>query len=449
MEPVDTKIPVDSDALRANIGKTAQEVVIPPRYLPLVDAVEGYYGVRTPLADTLNEYFHTFRNVDLLIDGFQTILLRNWSYFERSEDRMRLFTLLSELVLGLLETPLTTQQTSLLLRQLITWSTSALSGPHAEAYDEPLLKIARILEHELPLRPFAFLERDTLIHNLVQAAAKRPALQKAFSVLYRSLLLLGYRLLAERLPLPAWATSADAELTNKQTVAARFADLAPAAMARLIEQAESAPNDKLLSSELPPFSTILDRAIDQVFRIDDIEDRFAVCLYFLKDDTLGYRQNEVMVDLLGVVRQLMAPERPLDVDTILARLTRFFRQRDNQFLLMRFQCYEAIGVAIGQAGNVAAADHLIEDVLSWKFQYPEIEGTSGRRWSTPSISPRSAAGCTSSNPTPPCTSAWPQPSTCNSGWAVCTSPTPTCSSAMSPASSTLTSGPSTSSPNNC
>ena len=32
-----------------------------------------------------------------------------------------------------------------------------------------------------------------------------------------------------------------------------------------------------------------------------------MCLYFLKDDTLGYRQNEVMVDLLGVVKQLHAP----------------------------------------------------------------------------------------------------------------------------------------------
>ena len=374
MEPIDIQIPLDSDALRANIDKTAQQVVIPPRYLPLVDAVQGYYGVRTPLSDTLSEYFHNFRNVDLLIDGFQTILLRNWSYFERSEDRTQLFTLLSELVLDLLDTPLSTQQTSLLLRQLITWSTTALGGPHSDSYDEPLLSIAETLQRELPLRPFAFLERDTLIHNLVRQAAKRPALEPAFSALFRSLLLLGYRLLAERLPLPAWATSPEAELTDKPAVAARFTELAPDAMAELIRRAESAPEEKLLSSDLPPFSTLLDRAIDQVFRIDDIEDRFAVCLYFLKDDTLGYRQNEVMVDLLGVVRQLMAPEQHMDVDTILARLTGFFRQRENQFLLMRFQCYEAIGVAIGQAGNVAAADHLIEDVLSWKFQYPEIQG---------------------------------------------------------------------------
>ena len=269
MKPIDIQIPVDSDALRANIGKTAQQVVIPPRYLPLVEAVQGYYGVRTPLSDTLSEYFHTFRNVDLLIDGFQTILLRNWSYFERSDDRGELFTLLSELVLDLLDTPLSTQQTSLLLRQLITWSTSALSGPHPDAYDEPLRTIAETLCRELPLRPFAFLERDTLIHNLVRQAAKRPGLEPGFSSLFRSLLLLGYRLLAERLPIPAWAMSPEAELTDKPAVAGRFPELAPEAMAALIERAETVSDQELLGSDLPAFSTLLDRAIDQVFRIDD------------------------------------------------------------------------------------------------------------------------------------------------------------------------------------
>ena len=80
-------VPFDSDALRANIATTAQEVVIPDRYQPLLEAVEGLHGVRASLAETLGEYFHTFRNADLLVEGFQTTLLRNWPYFERSDDR--------------------------------------------------------------------------------------------------------------------------------------------------------------------------------------------------------------------------------------------------------------------------------------------------------------------------------------------------------------------------
>ncbi len=66
---------------------------------------------------------------------------------------------------------------------------------------------------------------------------------------------------------------------------------------------------------------------------------------------------------------------------ILSRLTDFFRDRDNQFLLMRFKCYEAIGVAIGEASNVKAVDHVVEDILSWRFQYPDIRGATDE-WAT-------------------------------------------------------------------
>jgi hypothetical protein len=37
MDPIE--IPVDSDALRANLPDTAQTVVIPDRYKPLLEAV--------------------------------------------------------------------------------------------------------------------------------------------------------------------------------------------------------------------------------------------------------------------------------------------------------------------------------------------------------------------------------------------------------------------------
>ena len=63
-------LPFDSEALRANLANTAQEVVI-LRYPPLLEAVDGLHGVRSSLADTMGEYFHTFRNAESLVDGFQ------------------------------------------------------------------------------------------------------------------------------------------------------------------------------------------------------------------------------------------------------------------------------------------------------------------------------------------------------------------------------------------
>jgi pyruvate,orthophosphate dikinase len=368
------QVPFDSDALRANIHRTAQKVVIPDHYLPLVEAVQRFYGVRTPLEETLGEYFHTFRNADAIIEGFQTTLLRNWTYFERSERRSELFGLLAELVLKLFDAHLSDAQFSLLLRQLLMWSSATINGPHGDEYDDSLRLIGEELARLLRRQPIPFLERDSLLRDLVEKATGRPALAPAFFSLYRSVLGRSYRRIEERLGIPDWAAAQGPELTDAVAVAERFGFLARKELSALVHRAKAAPEQKLLSADLPTLSDILQRATDQVFHVENLDDRFAVCLYLLKDDTLGYRQNEVMADLLGVVKQMLHPEQHLDVERILSRLTSFFRDRDNQFLLMRFQCYEAIGVAIGEAGNVKAVDHFVEDVLSWRFQYPEIHG---------------------------------------------------------------------------
>ena len=367
-------VPFDSEALRANLATTAQEVVIPDRYLPLLEAVEGLHGVRAALAETMSEYFHTFRNGELLVDGFQTTLLRNWSYFERSEQREDLFGLLAELVVGLLESGLTAEQFSLLSRALLTWSSDVLAGPHPDDYDDALAGLAGALTRLLPEHASALLERDTLVRNLVQRAAARPALASGYQALYRELLGTGYRRVRDNVDVPAWALSQGEHLTDPGAVAGQFAFLTERRLSILLQALEAAPDDKLLTPAFPLFSTVLGEAIDALFRVENLEDRFAVCLFFLKDQTLGYRQKEVMADLLGVVKQMMHPDRHTDAIRILARLTAFFRDRDNEFLLTRFACYEAIGVAIGEAGNVRAADHLIEDILYWKFQYPDIHG---------------------------------------------------------------------------
>ncbi len=367
-------LPFDSDALRANIATTAQEVVVPDRYLPLLAAVDGLHGVRAALAETMGEYFHTFRNAEMLVDGLQTTLLRNWPYFERSPERAHLFDLLAELVMGLLDAPLTADQFSLLLRSLLMWAGDALGGRHGDAYDDSLATVGAGLQRLLPLHRAEFLERDVLVRNVVARAARRPRLAATYHALYRSVLDASYRQLRDYMDVPSWARGQGEGLTDPTAVAERFDFLARRRTAALVRAVASAPGEELLSGDFPVLSELLERAIDQLFHVENIEDRFAVCLFFLKDETLGYRQKEVMGDLLDVVKQLMRPDRHMDAVKILARLTDFFRGRENEFLLTRFQCYEAIGVAIGEAGNVRAADHLIEDILYWYFQYPEIQG---------------------------------------------------------------------------
>lgn len=374
-------LPFDSEALRANLATTAQEVVIPDRYLPLLEAVEGLHGVRTALAELMYEYFHTFRSPGLLVDGLQTMLLRNWSYFARSDDRARLFGLFGELVVGLLESGLSPEQFSLLLRALLTWSADALAGHQAGDYEDILAGLGGALVRLLPKHEREFLERDTLVRNLSARAAERPTLRQPYVVLLRELLAAGYRRLRDGLDVAAWARAAGERLTDPGAVAREFTFLEARRLDALLEELTEASDERLLAGELPLFSTLLSQAIDALYRVAVLEDRFAVCLFLLRDETLGYRQKEVMADLLGVVKQMMRPDRHTDAIRILARLTAFFRNRHDQFMLARFACYEAIGVAIGEAGNVRAADHLIEDLLSWRFQYPDIRGATDE-WET-------------------------------------------------------------------
>ena len=257
-----------------------------------------------------------------------------------------------------------------------------LGGAHADEYDEALAGLAGALARLLPEHEAEFLERDTLLRNLTERAATRPALAPGYVALFRA---------APRRRLPARARPPRRAGVGALPGRAPHRPRAPwrgssrssteRRLATLLQALEAAPDDRLLSPTFPLFSTVLGEAIDALFRVENLEDRFAVCLFFLKDETLGYRQKEVMVDLLGVVKQMMQPDRHTDAIRVLGRLTAFFRDRDNEFLLTRFACYEAIGVAIGEAGNVKAADHLIEDILYWKFQYPDIRGATDE-WET-------------------------------------------------------------------
>jgi pyruvate,orthophosphate dikinase len=230
-------------------------------------------------------------------------------------------------------------------------------------------------------QPQAFLERDALLRDLARRREARRGASDGFVTLYRMVLQTGYERAAVHLDVAGWASSREARLGAAVAVNSVFFDYSRARFAELAGRTASATTADLLSAAYPPFSEILDSALSRIFRVADPEDRFLVCLFLLKDDALGYRQHEVMVNLLGVVRELLESAHAGDFNRLLARLTRFFHQREKLFPEMRFLIYEAVGQAIGQAGAYRAADHLIDDLLSWRFEFPEIQGATDE-WRT-------------------------------------------------------------------
>lgn len=269
-------LPFESDALRANIASTAQEIVIPPRYLPLLVAAEGFHGVRASLTETVSEYFHAYRSIDALVDGFQAILLRNWTYLERSPQRAHLFELLSELTLGVLDTPMSSDQFSLLLRGLLGWCRDVMNGQYTAEYDAALAKLGDGLLAFLPTRATAFLERDNLLRTVAERAAARPAVAPPFLELHRRVLVAGYHRLARHLDVPRWALEQQDGLTDASAVADGFAFLSGERLQALIQEAEAADGASLLAPGLPIVSELLGASLNQLSRTENLEDRFQI-----------------------------------------------------------------------------------------------------------------------------------------------------------------------------
>lgn len=373
-------VPPDSDALRANVAGTAHTVEIPALYLPLLDAVHDLHGVRGLLRDTLEEYFHPLRNVDAVLEGLQTLLLRNWSYVERTPARVQYFALAADLVMRLAETSLDDEQLSRLLRLAVTWAATVAEGPHAEEHVDELARLGASLATLLPDRPEPFLERDRLVRRVLDRLHRRddaPDVLAPWLELYLSSLRAGYARVARHLDVTAWIASGETALRDRLQAEALFSRIS---LDRMSALSSSLPTTADIL-DFPSYSDILDEALGAIHRVADLEDRFSICLFFLKDDTLGYRQHDVMAELLAVVKTMMEPARHTDFDRTLRNLTSFFHRRTGLYPEMRYQCYQSIGEAIGRAEATRAADHLIEDLLSWRFQYADVRGAT-EDWQT-------------------------------------------------------------------
>lgn len=361
-----------SDALQANAARTARSVVVPSRYEPLLDAVQAHVGVHSAVRSTLTEYFHEYRDTKVVVAGLGAMQLHHWTHLSTAPTRTEVFELVSDLSIALLREGLSPDQFSALLRTTLTWCQSVLGGEHAVEFDRSAAQLLRALGELLESNLAPFLERDTVVRDVLHTAEPDSSAAVAASELFRRLLLRGYERLTDRLDLPAWALSDEVELTDRLDVAHRFAGIGASALRQHRDEVRATKD--LRRPVVMTYSQLLDQALAALASCNHVEDRFTACLFLLKDDTLGHRQQHALRELLTVVKELVPPGSGSDVAAVLTRLTRFFRDRGDEFILMRLACYEAIGRVIGETDNENAADHLLNDILSWRFQYPEIAG---------------------------------------------------------------------------
>ncbi len=91
-----TTLPLDSDALKANLQETAAAVSIDPAYAPCrrsLLAVSRFQGLSTKLETLLYEISHPYRNWKLIIPDLRAFVLKNLNHYRDHEQGPEAFTL--------------------------------------------------------------------------------------------------------------------------------------------------------------------------------------------------------------------------------------------------------------------------------------------------------------------------------------------------------------------
>lgn len=107
---------IESDALRANLLETAEEVVIDPELQLLLDVVIRYKGLHNTLEHLLYEICHPYRNWNILIPQLRSFVLKNSNYYMRHQQGPEAFTLFAGIFIAAMKD---CEKNSKLLSQII------------------------------------------------------------------------------------------------------------------------------------------------------------------------------------------------------------------------------------------------------------------------------------------------------------------------------------------
>ena len=117
-----TTLPLDSDALKANLQETAAAVSIDPAYAPLQEIVSRFQGLSTKLETLLYEISHPYRNWKMIIPELRSFVLKNINIYRDHEQGPAAFSLFVDIFFNaLLESAKNDQLTGRTLEALLAY----------------------------------------------------------------------------------------------------------------------------------------------------------------------------------------------------------------------------------------------------------------------------------------------------------------------------------------
>jgi len=359
----DTGMQTTSTALRANLAETRCDVVVPPEYDVLLEAVDGLFGVRQATETVLREYFHPLRDPNRVVDDLAALLEGRFGYFAGGPDPTSCIDRLVSLLVGLHDADLTVEARSRLVRTSLDVLVDVAASKAPTAAGPLLDALARILEeHGTGLFRVATLVRSVgrQLPTATPAAARLAALYRDF--LQRSLAGLRRRFALgagdeERRPWP---------VATAQLVRTRLDD----GLALL------AGADAPGLYDLPTLDDVVDDVLRAVGTSSSPAAVIDGCIRLASFPELEYRVRDVLQDLDRALAALLTGGDEAALRTVVDSLTDYFRSCPTERKRPLFTTLERLGRGLTGDEHRTVRDLLIERLVAGGFEGPDVAGVS-------------------------------------------------------------------------
>ena len=407
---------IESDALKANLLETAEDVVLDPALQPLLDIVARYKGLHKNLENLLLEICHPYRNWSLLIPQLRSFVLKNSSYYTRHEQGPEAFRLFAGLFLQAMKD---SERNSKLLAQIIesqvAWVAKIVGHFSSETlllYQESLNRyfldilalddddspiIMHIVQGQHPMKRLAT--------SLMDFAKKDPSLEASFDFrpvarMMKAILSRNYQYwLEEEDPLPWFlekcgvlcddfhsgqlfsAISHESMAKNKEAVSRIEVDSSPrAALAQILElpahvdivrfykeipvNLAKADAEELGTSKeqgLPLGRFAENQKLLFLFRIMDTKG-----LYLIHEETL----REINRSLVQLIRL----QNFEDIEDFLLTAFQLLKANVRKYPHTSLQCIQVLGGEVFQRKNARMVETFLWQAVRFGFQYANVMG---------------------------------------------------------------------------
>ncbi len=404
---------IESDALRANLLETAENVVIDPELLLLLDMMKKFKGLYSSLESLLYEICHPFRNWSLILPVFRSFVLKNTGHFVRHQEGPTAVELFARLFFEAInDSEKNETLLSLIIEAKIAWiekTISLLEAGDLERFEKPLNHIFTMM------REFEKGDGPALMHivqgqhpmkkvagHLLAFSARQPTSfdYRPIAQLMRAILLKNYEYwLLEDDPMPWFlercgilrndfhseqlfsSISHESMQKHRDTLVAidiesdpggglsrildlpahidivRFYKEIPERLAKI----DSTPEEEGQGQNRPGDHFVENQKLLFLFKIMDTKG-----LYLIHEETL----REINRSLVQLIRQQSFEE----IEEFLLTTFQLLKANVNKYPHTSLQCIQVLGGEVFNRGNSRMVEAFLWGVVRFGFQYAKVAG---------------------------------------------------------------------------